>query len=120
VFLDSQRFGKPSLGKDHTVSYGSSSVDLSRTEVISYAEISDTAGGMLFRQKSDDTLTNVRILDAFNAFNGLSRKNRVRYDTPAFYGFRLAGSAISDECPHEASGRNGRGCAFHHGFAGWV
>jgi cell division protein FtsB len=95
--LDSKRFGKLSLGKGHTASYGSASVDLSGTTVISYATIADTAGGMLFRQTSDDNLTNVRIVDAFNSFDGLSRQNRVRYDTPSFYGFHLATSAISDE-----------------------
>jgi len=97
VSLDSKRFGKLSLGKGATASYTSASVDLSRTGVISYATISDTAGGMLFRQTSDDTLTNVRIADAFNNFDGLNRRNRVRYDTPTFYGFHLAGSLISDE-----------------------
>jgi hypothetical protein len=112
AFLDSKTFGKLSLGKGHTASYGSASQDLSRTDVISYAEISDTAGGMLFRQKSDDTLTNVRILDAFQAFNGLSRKNRLRYDTPAFYGFRLAGSAISDERYDAALYWGGQGYGF--------
>jgi cell division protein FtsB len=97
VSLDSKRFGKLSLGKGATASYTSAAVDLSRTGVISYATISDTAGGMLFRQTSDDTLTNVRIADAFNNFDGLNRRNRVRYDTPTFYGFHLAGSLISDE-----------------------
>jgi FtsZ-binding cell division protein ZapB len=110
--LDSKRFGKLSLGKGHTASYGSASQDLSRTDVISYAEISDTAGGMLFRQKNDDALTNVRILDAFQAFNGLSRKNRLRYDTPSFYGFRLAGSAISDERYDAALYWGGQGYGF--------
>ena len=112
AILDSKRFGKLSLGKGHTASYGSSSVDLSQTDVISYVEISDTAGGMLFRQKNDDTLTNVRILDAFSAFNGLSRKNRLRYDTPSFYGFRLAGSAISDERYDAALYWGGQGYGF--------
>ncbi len=112
AILDSKRFGKLSLGKGHTASYGSSSVDLSQTDVISYAEISDTAGGMLFRQKNDDALTNVRILDAFSAFNGLSRKNRLRYDTPSFYGFRLAGSAISDERYDAALYWGGQGYGF--------
>jgi hypothetical protein len=110
--LDSRRFGKLSLGKGHTASYGSASQDLSRTDVISYAEISDTAGGMLFRQNSDDTLTNVRILDAFRAFNGLSRQNRVRYDSPTFHGFRLAGSAISDQRYDAALYWGGQGYGF--------
>ncbi|MGD9173020.1 MAG: alanine-zipper protein [Desulfobacterales bacterium] len=110
--LDSKRFGKLSLGKGHTASYGSASQDLSRTDVISYAEISDTAGGMLFRQSSDDSLTNVRILDAFRAFNGLSRKNRVRYDTPTFFGFHLAGSLVSDDRYDAALYWGGQGYGF--------
>ena len=97
VSLDSKRFGKLSLGKGATASYGLSSVDLSGTGVISYSTIADTAGGMLFRQTSDDTLTNVKIGNAFNDFNGLNRRNRVRYDTPTFYGFHLAGSLVSDQ-----------------------
>jgi len=110
--LESKRYGKLSLGKGHTATYGSASQDLSRTDVIAYAEISDTAGGMLFREKSDDTLTNVRIVDTFQAFNGLSRKNRLRYDTPSFYGFRLAGSAISDERYDAALYWGGQGYGF--------
>jgi hypothetical protein len=52
----------------------------------------------LFRQKnSDDTLTDVSVSDAFKDLDGLSRKSRVRYDTPTFYGFHLAGSAVSDQ-----------------------
>jgi len=97
VSLDSKRFGKVSLGKGEVASFGISSVDLSRTGVISYSTIVDTAGGMLFRQTSDDSLTDIRILDAFNDFNGLFRKNRLRYDTPRFYGFHLSASAISDQ-----------------------
>ena len=110
--LDSKRFGKLSLGKGHTASYGSASQDLSRTDVISYAEISDTAGGMLFRQNSDDTLTNVRIVDAFRAWNGLSRQNRVRYDSPKFYGAHLATSAISDQRYDAALYWGGQGYGF--------
>ena len=110
--LTSRRFGKLSLGKGHTASYGSASQDLSRTDVISYAEISDTAGGMLFRQNSDDTLTNVRIVDAFRAWNGLSRKNRVRYDSPKFYGAHLATSAISDQRYDAALYWGGQGYGF--------
>ena len=112
VSLDSKRFVKLSLGKGATASYGSGSVDLSRTAVISYATISDTAGGMLFRQTSSDSLTNVKIADAFNSFDGLNRRNRVRYDTPTFHGFHLAGSAISDERYDAALFWGGQGYGF--------
>ncbi len=38
----------------------------------------------------------INIADAFDDLDGLSRKSRVRYDTPTFYGFSLAGSLVSD------------------------
>jgi hypothetical protein len=67
---------------------------------------------MLFRQTSDDTLTNVRIADAFNSFDGLNRRNRVRYDTPTFHGFHLAGSVVSDERYDAALFWGGQGYGF--------
>ena len=102
VSLDSKRFGKLSLGRGFTASYGIASSDLSGTMVIATSTIVDLAGGMFYRQKSDDSLTNypegaLRINNSFSDFNGLSRKNRLRYDSPKFYGAHLAVSAISDK-----------------------
>ena len=97
VSLDSKRFGKLSLGKGDTASNNSAEVDLSKTDIILYSSIADIAGGLLFRQTNGDTLTDVSVSDAFNNLDGLSRKNRVRYDTPTFYGFHLATSAVSDQ-----------------------
>jgi hypothetical protein len=98
VSLASKRFGKLSLGKGDSASNNSAEVDLSKTDVVQYASIADIAAGMLFRQSSgDNSLTNVKVSDAFKDLDGLSRKNRVRYDTPTFYGFSLAGSLISDQ-----------------------
>jgi predicted porin len=110
--LLSKRFGKLSLGKGNVAAYGSTTVDLSRTTVIAYSGLADTAGGMLFRQTSDDALTNVRIGDAFSNFDGLTRKNRVRYDTPTFYGFHLAGSAFSEQRYDGALFWGGQGYGF--------
>ena len=112
VSLLSKSFGKLSLGKGNVGAFGTTSVDLSRTGVISYSSIIDTAGGMLFRQTSDDTLTDVRIGDAFNNFDGLLRKNRLRYDTPTFYGFHLSGSAFSDRRYDGALWWGGQGYGF--------
>ena len=97
VSIDSKRFGKLSLGKGDTASMNTAASDLSRTTLIAYATITDTAGGMLFRSKDDDTLTDLRIFDAFRNFDGLNRRNRLRYDTPAFYGFSIGATAISDQ-----------------------
>ena len=112
VSLLSKRFGKLSLGKGNVGAFGTTSVDLSRTGVISYSSIIDTAGGMLFRQTSDDELTDVRIGDAFSNFDGLLRKNRLRYDTPTFYGFHLSGSAFSDRRYDGALWWGGQGYGF--------
>jgi len=98
VSLLSKRFGKISLGKGDSASNNSAEVDLSKVDVVDYAGIADIAGGMYFRQSSgDNSLTNVTVSDAFNDRDGLSRKNRVRYDTPIFYGFSLAGSLVSNQ-----------------------
>ena len=110
--LDSKRFGKLSLGKGFSAAYGSASRDLSRTEVISYATVADTAGGMLFRQKDDDTLTNLPINVAFQSFDGLSRVNRVRYDTPTYHGFHLSAAAVSDQRYDAALWWGGQGYGF--------
>jgi cell division protein FtsL len=98
VSLDSKRFGKLSLGKGDSASNNSAEVDLSKVDVVDYASIADIAGGILFREENgDDTLTNVSVSDAFKDFDGLSRRNRVRYDTPTFSGFHLVTSAISNQ-----------------------
>jgi hypothetical protein len=98
VSLNSKRFGKVSLGKGDTASNNSAEVDLSKVNIVAYASVADIAGGMLFRESSgDNSLTNVKVSDAFKDLDGLSRKSRLRYDTPTFYGFSLAGSMVSDQ-----------------------
>ena len=97
VSLHSKRFGKLSLGKGDTASNNSAEVDLSKTDVVQYSSIADMAGGLLFRQTNGDTLTDVSVSDAFKNLDGLSRRSRVRYDTPTFYGFHLATSLVSDQ-----------------------
>jgi hypothetical protein len=95
VSIDSKRLGKVSLGRGFTASYGIASSDLSGTMIITTSTTTDLAGGMLFREKGTDELTDLRIEDSFNDFNGLARKNRLRYDSPKFYGAHIAASAVS-------------------------
>jgi uncharacterized coiled-coil protein SlyX len=110
--LDSKRFGKLTLGKGDTASNYSAEVDLSKTDIIAYASIADIAAGMLFRQSNGDSLTTVKVSDAFKDLDGLSRKSRVRYDTPTLYGFSLAGSLISDQRWDAALRWGGQGYGF--------
>jgi hypothetical protein len=97
VSLDSERFGKLSLGKGDTASNNAAEIDLSKTDIVQYSSIADVAGGLLFRQTNGDTLTGVSVSDAFNNLDGLSRRSRLRYDTPTFNGFHLATSLVSDQ-----------------------
>jgi hypothetical protein len=111
-YLDSKRFGKLSLGKGFTASYGTASRDLSRTTVISYVTVADTAGGMLFRQSNDDTLTDLDIAHAFQSFDGLNRRSRVRYDTPTYHGFQLSTSLLTEQRYDAALWWGGQGYGF--------
>jgi hypothetical protein len=112
VSLDSKRFGKLSLGKGFTGSYGTASRDLSQTSVISYVTVADTAGGMLFRQENDDTLTNLQVNQAFQSFDGLNRRSRVRYDTPTYNGFQFSTSLLTDQRYDAALWWGGQGYGF--------
>jgi hypothetical protein len=97
IYLTSKRFGKLSLGKGDTASNNTAEVDLSGTDVIQYASIADIVGGLFFRQSGNNSLTTVTAGSAFKDFDGLSRKSRLRYDTPGFHGFSLSGSVVSDQ-----------------------
>ena len=117
--FDSKRFGKLSIGQGDTASNNTSEVDLSKTDVVQYSSIADIAGGMQFRDK-DDELTGVTVSDAFSNLDGLSRQSRVRYDTPSFYGFRLASSVVTDDRWDAALFWGGQGYGFKFGAAGAV
>lgn len=96
ISLASKTFGKLSIGKGDTASNTTAEVDLSKTDVVQYAGVSDIAGGMLFREKGEDRpLTTLRVADAFQRLDGLSRQSRLRYDSPSLMGFRLAGSLVT-------------------------
>jgi hypothetical protein len=94
--LTSKRYGTFYLGKGDTSSNGTAEVDLSGTDLIQYASTADIVGGLFFRQSGDDELTDITVAGAFKDFDGLSRKSRLRYDTPNVHGFGLSGSVISD------------------------
>lgn len=96
LFVRSKTFGKISLGQGDTASNGTSEQDLSRTTVIAYSGIGDMAGGMRFND-NDGNLLLTDIGDVFSNLDGLSRDDRIRYDTPTFAGFTAATSWGADD-----------------------
>ena len=120
VSLDSKRFGKLSLGKGATASYGSGSVDLSGTAVISYATICGYCRGHVVIWRESDTGDNFTDMSGSLmpsiASMALSRRDRLRYDSPRFGGFQLAASAVSDDRYDAGSVRwGGQGYGFKAG-----
>jgi hypothetical protein len=94
-YVDHKKFGKLTLGQGDTASNGTAEVDLSGTDVVNYSAVTDMAGGFNFRTGDDAIVTNIG--SAFSNFDGLSRRDRVRYDTPRFYGFGLSGSYMNGQ-----------------------
>jgi uncharacterized coiled-coil protein SlyX len=95
LFFEHDDYGRVSLGKGDTAANSTAEVDLSGTTVIGYSSIADTAGGLRFYDSDSDQLTGTSIGDVFSNFDGLSRRNRLRYDTPRMAGFTLAADVIS-------------------------
>ena len=97
IFLTSKRFGQLSLGHGDTASNNTAEVDLSGTDVVGYSSIADMAGGQFFFDNDTDDLSDTTIGDVFSNFDGLGRDDRLRYDTPDFYGFVASGSVVSGD-----------------------
>jgi hypothetical protein len=98
IYLDSRDYGKLWLGQGSMASDTTAEVDLSGTGVVGYSLVSDMAGGSFFRM-ADGTLSTVHVKDAFSNYDGLSRKLRVRYDTPSFGGLSFATSVGTQVVP---------------------
>ncbi|PWE32113.1 hypothetical protein DDZ14_11705 [Maritimibacter sp. 55A14] len=89
--------GKLSLGQGDMASNGTSEVDLSGTGVIGYSGIADFAGGILFRDETTGVLSGTTIGDVFTQFDGQSRRDRIRYDSPTLAGFTASTSFGEDD-----------------------
>jgi hypothetical protein len=90
-------FGKISIGKGDGAANGTSEIDLSGTSVITYSEINATAGDFIFLESGTKQKSDITVDDTRNNFDGLSRNERLRYDTPAFGGFSVAGSVTNGD-----------------------
>ena len=92
VFID-KVFGSLSLGQGATASDGSFEQDLSGTSVVRDSTQDD--GGLDFVNQLGGA-TGVDVGDIFGGFDGLSRDNRVRYDSAKLAGFQFSASIESE------------------------
>ena len=96
ISLDSKRLGRLWLGKGNTSSNGIAEIDLSGTSVIEYSGLQDIGGGLSFRTEGAAAPDGPRVSGGSDAlgggvysqFDGLSRRNRIQYDTPTIRGFK--------------------------------
>lgn len=88
--LSHAKLGTLYIGKGHTATYGASSVDFSGTSAISYgSEGALDLGGFQFYNKSFDITESIIASALIDNYDGYRRADRIRYDTPTLYGFRL-------------------------------
>ncbi len=123
-------WGKFSIGKGDGAANGTSEVDLSGTAVITYAGVNDTAGSFTWTFKDGSKLLRpdpmnptgpsleTDVADTRSDFDGLSRNERIRYDTPKFAGFDFA-TSITNGKAWEIAGRYA-GAIGGHKLAGAV
>ena len=103
LYGDSKRLGRLWVGQGDTASNGTSEVDLSGTSVVAYSGIADMAAGLEFSTDSTGAI-GPQINAAFSNFDGLSRDDRLRYDTPRFGGF-MASASVIDGGSWDVAGR---------------
>ena len=93
VFAKNKTYGDGYLGQGSTASDGTTEVSFSGTAVAGgYSDIATMGGAIAF----SGTNNSVRVRDVFNNFDGNSRKDRIRYDSRSFNGFRL-GASVADK-----------------------
>ncbi|MBP7334638.1 hypothetical protein [Niveispirillum sp.] len=93
-WVQHKSFGRLWVGQGDTATNVTSEVDLSGTAtLVSHTDVGSLFGGVLFRNKANRA-AGPNINTVFNNFDGLSRDDRLRYDTPSFGGFMLSTSFI--------------------------
>lgn len=101
--LAHQTYGKVWLGQGSMATDGVQEIDLSKTNVIAYSSVADTAAGQLLRL-TDGTLSDIKLGTAFTNTDG-PRRVRVRYDTRAFANFTAAAAFGRDLLSDDAETR---------------
>jgi predicted porin len=94
-YVEHKSLGKVWLGQGDTASNGTSEVDLSGTDLAAYSGFQDVTGGINFRQSDDTPIATVG--DSYSQLDGLSRRDRIRYDTPRFGPVYFSGSYLNGQ-----------------------
>jgi hypothetical protein len=100
VYFDTAA-GKLEIGQGSTASDGTAETDLSGTGLVNYSSTADIGGGLIWKNDDGSEFFNTGTLadpvyltvgDTVTNFDGFSRKERIRYNTPNLAGFTVATS----------------------------
>ena len=106
--ITSKSMGKIYMGTGSTGSESTSEVDLSGTGLVSLNGNHELMGGANIFQ-SNGTDAGLGTVGAnFSNFDGLGRRDRLRYDTPKFAGFQVTGSHLNADARDIALRYGGR------------
>lgn len=92
VIGESKMFGRVSAGQGSTASDGTAEVILSGTQVVAGSGIDALGNQILFLREDNNASSGRRVSNLFANFDGLSRDDRIRYDSPTLAGFTLSTS----------------------------
>ena len=88
-------FGKVSIGQGDGAANGTTEVDLSGTKVIMYSDTTTTSKSLAWKNSDGSAYHDLNVGDTRDNYDGLSRNQRVRYDSPTFLGITLSGSVTN-------------------------
>lgn len=95
IGVNNNRYGTFTLGHGWMASDGTSELDISGITTSAWPSIHFGYGAMLFTD--DNGLTDRTVLAAMDSLDGLSRRDRIRYDSPVIQGFQLSTSAAAED-----------------------
>jgi len=93
--ITSKSMGKIYMGQGSTGSESTSEVDLSGTGLVSLNGNHELLGGANIFQRNGADAGLGTVGANFSNFDGLGRRDRLRYDTPKFAGFQITGSHLN-------------------------
>jgi predicted porin len=122
AFFDSKQLGKVTLGQGDTASNGITEIDLSGTQVIAGAGYTAIGGSIEYLRESNKAGSGFTPDDLNDSQDGLSRDDRIRYDSPSLAGFVASTSWIDADTWDLAlryENTFGEGWGFQAGLGYW-
>lgn len=110
AWFGNQSAGKLWIGQGDGAADGTSEEDLSGTDVIMNSDVTHTAQSITFKDSDDGDIglgappIPVTLGDTRSNFDGLSRNDRLRYDSPQFFGATVSASITNGDA-WELAGR---------------